>query len=78
MEATRTDAQITRALQAFVRNVAGDNVRVTYDAGRVLLDGAVASRTALRALVDLVRAHEGVVAVESRLRVAAAVSRTVG
>ena len=77
MEAISTDQDLARALEAFVRNVAGDGVRVTFDGGIARLDGSVASPTARTALVDLLVTHEGVAAVDNRLRIDAVAERSV-
>jgi osmotically-inducible protein OsmY len=65
------DLRLTEALTRFVRNVAGDDASVVCTDGVAVLHGRVESLTQARALTDLVRWHEGVRDVESRLRTGA-------
>ena len=69
------DARVSRALTAFVSRAAGRaaEIDVEYNDGVATVAGHVASRTHARAIVELVRWHDGVERVVSRLRVSAGV-----
>ena len=61
------DRFLAEAITAFVLRAAAEDVRVDCHAGVASLRGAVRSHSARTALEDLVRAHDGVCAVDNYL-----------
>lgn len=63
------DLDVAAALNAFVRSATRDDVTVEFTSGVASISGWVSSQTALRAVEDLVLAHEGVLSVVNNLTV---------
>jgi osmotically-inducible protein OsmY len=70
------DSSLQTALRAFLRRTLdNDDVDVEVRDGVATLRGRVATATERQAIEDLVRWHDGVVRLESRLRVERAPAR---
>jgi hypothetical protein len=59
--------EIAASLARFVRDVAGDSVNVSFANGIATVTGTAPSETHARAILDLVRWHDGVEGVESNI-----------